>query len=163
MARWAQGGYIIRRYFVAVGVFPCLPVVSIGSARVWRNVWTYPVSRDGFLRTIQPTELTTSAATLECFRARLLIISVVGIFYHALLHVNSIAELLSAGAYSTRRRAKRECVTEACVHHQLATSVSSGILARLGLPNAMLSWLFGYSGTRSTPRYSCPTASHTCT
>lgn len=163
MARWAQCGYVIRRYFIAVWVFPCLPVVSIGSARVRRNVWTYLAGGGGFLCTIQPAELATSAATLECFRARLPIISVVGVFHHALLHVNSIAELLSAGVYSTRRRAKRECVTEACVHHQLAMSVPSGILARLGLPNAMLSWLLGYSGTRSTPRYSCPTASHTCT
>lgn len=163
MARWAQRSYVIRRYFVAVGVFPCLPVVSIGSARVRRNVWTYLAGGDGFLRIIQPAELTTPTAALECVCARLPIVSIVGIFHHALFHVNSIAELLSAGSYSTHRRAKREWVTEACVHHQLAMSVPSGIRARLGLPNAILSWLLGYSGTRSTPRYSWPTASHTCT
>lgn len=74
MARWAQGGYIIRRYFVAVGVV-LRPVVAISSV---------------FLT----AELTTSPAALECVCARLLIISAVWIFHHALFHVNSIAELV---------------------------------------------------------------------
>lgn len=74
MARSAKGGYIVGRHLVAVWVV-LRPVVAISSV---------------FLA----AELATSAATLECFRARLLIISIVGIFYHALLHVNSIAELL---------------------------------------------------------------------
>ena len=143
MARWAQRGYVIGLHLVAGWVVP-RPMVALGSV---------------FLT----AELTTPTAALECVCARLPIVSIVGIFHHALFHVNSIAELLSAGAYSTLRRAKREWVTEACVHHQLAMSVPSGIRARLGLPNAMLSWLLGYSGTRSTPRYSWPTASHTCT
>lgn len=82
MAGWAKGGYIIGRYLVAVGVAPCLPVVSIGSAWVRRNVRAYRAGSDSFLRTIQPAELAASAAALECVRARLLIISAVGIFRH---------------------------------------------------------------------------------
>ena len=162
MAGWAKGGYIIGRYLIAVGVDPCLPVVSIGSAWVRRNVRAYRAGSDSFLRTIQPAELAASAAAIECVRSRLLIISAVGIFHHVLFRLNIISELLYPRTYSTRRRAKREWVTEAWVHHQLAINVPSGIRARLGLPKAMLSWLLGYSGTRSTPRYSWPTASHTC-
>ena len=83
MTRWAQRGYIIRRYFVAVWVV-LRPVVAISS----------------FFLT---AELATSTAALERVCARLLIISAVWVFHHALLHVNSIAELLSLGAYSTSR------------------------------------------------------------